>query len=116
MLSAIINSGAGAGAAHTDVTDGRGTYRGSHAYEGSSVHGPISSTGYKFGNERYGKVRNANYAAVGKPDDAAAASDFATSVNDDLKAPGNQGYQGPLDGKDGQDINSPYLVKKYATD
>lgn len=116
VLSAIINSGAGVGAAHTDVTDGRGTYRGSHAYEGSSVHGPISSTGYKFGNERYGKVRNANYAAVGKPDDAAAASDFATSVNDDLKAPGNQGYQGPLDGKDGQDINSPYLVKKYATD
>lgn len=116
VLSAIINSGAGAGAAHTDVTDGRGTYRGSHAYEGSSVHGPISSTGYKFGNERYGKVRNANYAAVGKPDDAAAASDFATSVNDDLKAPGNQGYQGPLDGRDGQDINSPYLVKKYATD
>ena len=116
VLSAIINSGAGAGAAHTDVTDGRGTYRGSHAYEGSSVHGPISSTGYKFGNERYGKVRNANYAAVGKPDDAAAASDFATSVNDDFKAPGNQGYQGPLDGKDGQDINSPYLVKKYATD
>lgn len=116
VLSAIINSGAGAGAAHTDVTDGRGAYRGSHAYEGSSVHGPISSTGYKFGNERYGKVRNANYAAVGKPDDAAAASDFATSVNDDLKAPGNQGYQGPLDGKDGQDINSPYLVKKYATD
>lgn len=116
VLSAIINSGAGAGAAHTDVTDGRGTYRGSHAYEGSSVHGLISSTGYKFGNERYGKVRNANYAAVGKPDDAAAASDFPTSVNDDLKAPGNQNYQGPLDGKDGQDINSPYLVKKYATD
>lgn len=116
VLSAIINSGAGAGAAHTDVTDGRGTYRGSHAYEGSSVHGPISSTGYKFGNERYGKVRNANYAAVGKPDDAAAASDFPISVNDDLKAPGNQNYQGPLDGKDGQDINSPYLVKKYATD
>lgn len=116
VLSAIINSGAGAGAAHTDVTDGRGTYRGSHAYEGSSVHGPISSTGYKFGNERYGKVRNANYAAVGKPDDAAAAIDFPTSVNDDLKAPGNQNYQGPLDGKDGQVINSPYLVKKYATD
>ncbi len=116
VLSAIINSGAGAGAAHTDVTDGRGTYRGSHAYEGSSVHGLISSTGYKFGNERYGKVRNANYAAVGKPDDAAAASDFPTSVNDDLKAPGNQNYQGPLDGKDGQVINSPYLVKKYATD
>lgn len=116
VLSAIINSGAGAGAAHTDVTDGRGTYRGSHAYEGSSVHGLISSTGYKFGNERYGKVRNANYAAVGKPDDADAARDFATSVNDDLKAPGNQNYQGPLDGKDGQDINSPYLVKKYATD
>ena len=116
VLSAIINSGAGAGAAHTDSTDGRGTYRGSHAYEGSSVKGAISPTGYKFGNERYGKVRNANYAAVGKPADADAARDFATSINDDLKAPGNQGYQGPLDGKDGQDINSPYLVKKYATD
>lgn len=116
VLSAIINSGAGAGAAHTDSTDGRGTYRGSHAYEGSSVKGAISSTGYKFGNERYGKVRNANYTAVGKPDDAATAIDFPTSVNDDLKAPGNQEYQGPLDGKDGQDINSPYLVTKYATD
>lgn len=116
VLSAIINSGAGAGAAHTDSTDGRGTYRGSHAYEGSGVKGAISSAGYKFGNERYGKVRNANYAAVGKPDDAATAIDFPTSVNDDLKAPGNQNYQGPLDGKDGQDINSPYLVKKYATD
>ena len=116
VLSAIINSGAGAGAAHTDSTDGRGTYRGSHAYEGSGVKGAISSTGYKFGNERYGKVRNANYAAVGKPDDAATAIDFPTSVNDDLKAPGKQNYQGPLDGKDGQDINSPYLVKKYATD
>lgn len=116
VLSAIINSGAGAGAAHTDVTDGRCTYRGSHAYEGSSVHGEIPSTGYKFGNERYGKVRNANYAAVGKPTDATAASDFATSINDDLKAPGNQEYQGPLNGTDGQVINSPYLVKKYATD
>lgn len=117
VLSAIINSGAGAGAAHTDtVTEKEGTYRGSHAYEGSSVHGPISPTGYKFGNERYGKVRNANYAAVGKPTDATAASDFATSINDDLKAPGNQNYKGPLDGEDGQDINSPYLVKKYATD
>lgn len=115
VLSAIINSGAGAGAAHTDSTDGRGTYRGSHAYEGSS-DGLISSTGYKFGNERYGKVRNANYAAVGKPDDAATAIDFPTSVNDDLKAPGNQEYQGPLNGEDGQDINSPYLVTKYATD
>lgn len=116
VLSAIINSGAGAGAAHTDEVNGNGTYRGSHAYEGSSVKGAISSTGYKFGNERYGKVRNANYTAVGKPADAAAASDFETSTNDDLKAPGNQEYQGALDGKDGQDINSPYLVKKYATD
>ena len=117
VLSAIINSGAGAGAAHSDaVEDGSGTYRGSHAYEGSSIKGAISSTGYKFGNERYGKVRNANYAAVGKPADAIAASDFQTSTNDDLKAPGNQEYQGALDSQDGQDINSPYLVKKYATD
>lgn len=117
VLSAIINSGAGAGAAHTDsIDDKKGTYRGSHAYEGNSIHGDIPSTGYKFGNERYGKVRNANYASVGKPTDATAASDFATSINDDLKAPGNQEYQGPLNGTDGQVINSPYLVKKYATD
>lgn len=116
VLSAIINSGAGAGAAHTDVTeDGKGTYRGSHAYEGSSVHGDIPSTGYKFGNERYGKVRNASYTAVGKPADV-AAGDFEISINDDLKAPGNQAYQGALDGRDGEDVNSPYLVKKYATD
>lgn len=116
VLSAIINSGAGAGAAHTDVTEGgKGTYRGSHAYEGSSVHGDIPSTGYKFGNERYGKVRNASYTAVGKPADV-AAGDFEISINDDLKAPGNQAYQGALDGRDGEDINSPYLVKKYATD
>lgn len=116
VLSAIINSGAGAGAAHTDVVEGgKGTYRGSHAYEGSSVYGDIPSTGYKFGNERYGKVRNASYTAVGKPADV-AAGDFEISINDDLKAPGNQAYQGALDGRDGEDINSPYLVKKYATD
>lgn len=116
VLSAIINSGAGAGAAHTDVAEGgKGTYRGSHAYEGSSVHGDIPSTGYKFGNERYGKVRNASYTAVGKPADV-AAGDFDISINDDLKAPGNQAYQGALDGRDGEDVNSPYLVKKYATD
>lgn len=116
VLSAIINSGAGAGAAHTDVAEGgKGTYRGSHAYEGSSVHGDIPSTGYKFGNERYGKVRNASYTAVGKPADV-AADDFEISINDDLKAPGNQAYQGALDGRDGEDVNSPYLVKKYATD
>lgn len=116
VLSAIINSGAGAGAAHTDVAEGgKGTYRGSHAYEGSSVHGDIPSTGYKFGNERYGKVRNASYTAVGKPADVAAV-DFEISINDDLKAPGNQAYQGALDGRDGEDVNSPYLVKKYATD
>ncbi len=116
VLSAIINSGAGAGAAHTDSVDNiKGTYRGSHAYEGSSVKGAIPSTGYKFGNERYGKVRNAQYAAVGNPAEA-AKGDFAISINDDLKAPGNQEYQGPLNGEDGQDINSPYLVKKYATD
>lgn len=116
VLSAIINSGAGAGAAHTDEVNGNGTYRGSHAYEGSGVKGAISSTGYKFGNGRYGKVRNAEYTAVGKPADAAAESDFQTSTNDDLKAPGNQEYQGALDSQDGQDVNSPYLVKKYATD
>lgn len=108
VLSAIISSGAGAGAAHTDY-DNNGVYRGSKAYWGSNTQDP-AICGYLFGNKEYGKVRNADYANVGKP--ASAAGDFEIAKNDDQKAPGKQGWHGPLDHDD--DVNSPYLVASYA--
>ena len=108
VLSAIISSGAGAGAAHTDY-DNNGVFRGSKAYWGSDSQDP-AICGYLFGNKEYGKVRNADYANVGKP--ASAASDFEIAKNDDQKAPGKQGWHGPLDHDD--DVNSPYLVAFYA--
>lgn len=108
VLSAIISSGAGAGAAHTDY-DNNGVYRGSKAYWGSDSQDP-AICGYLFGNKEYGKVRNANYANVGKPESAAGY--FEIAKNDDQKAPGKQGWHGPLDHDD--DVNSPYLVASYA--
>lgn len=110
VLSAIISSGAGAGAAHTNYAD-YGVFRGSKAYWGSDTQDPAIE-GYLFGNKEYGKVRNASYDSVGKP--ASADKDFATAKNDDQKAPGKQGWHGPLD-PDG-DVNSPYLVASYAAD
>ena len=108
VLSAIISSGAGAGAAHTDYAN-YGVFRGSKAYWGSDKQDPAIN-GYLFGNKEYGKVRNASYDCVGKP--ASAAGDFETAKNDDQKAPGKQGWHGPLDHDD--DVNSPYLVASYA--
>lgn len=108
VLSAIISSGAGAGAAHTNYSN-NGVYRGSKAYWGSDSQDP-AICGYLFGNKGYGKVRNADYANVGKP--ASAAGDFEIAKNDDQKAPGKQGWRGPLDHDD--DVNSPYLVASYA--
>lgn len=108
VLSAIISSGAGAGAAHTNYSN-NGVYRGSKAYWGSNSQDP-AICGYLFGNKEYGKVRNADYANVGKP--ASAAGDFEIAKNDDQKAPGKQGWHGPLDHDD--DVNSPYLVASYA--
>ena len=110
VLSAIISSGAGAGAAHTNYAD-YGVFRGSKAYWGSDTQDPAIE-GYLFGNKNYGKVRNASYDSVGKP--ASADEDFATAQNDDQKAPGKQGWHGPLDPDD--DVNSPYLVASYAAD
>ena len=110
VLSAIISSGAGAGAAHTNYAD-YGVFRGSKAYWGSDSQDP-AICGYLFGNKEYGKVRNANYANVGKPE--SAAGDFEIAKNDDQKAPGKQGWHGPLDHDD--DVNSPYLVASYAAD
>ncbi len=110
VLSAIISSGAGAGAAHTNYAD-YGVFRGSKAYWGSDTQDPAIE-GYLFGNKEYGKVRNASYDCVGKP--MGAAGDFETAKNDDQKAPGKQGWHGPLDPDD--DVNSPYLVASYAAD
>lgn len=108
VLSAIINSGAGAGAAQTDYAD-YGVFRGSKAYWGNDTE-DSAICGYLFGNKNYGKVRNANYDSVGKP--AGVASDFEAAKNDDQKAPGKQGWHGPLDADN--DVNSPYLVASYA--
>ena len=117
VLSAIINSGAGAGAVYSTYHDGSfGSFNGSRAYAGRTS---AASGKYKFGNDSYGKVRNASYSEVGKGTDA--AGDFSTSQNDDLKAPGRQNASshGPLDPMDGGEtedsVNSPYLVKNYAT-
>lgn len=108
VLSAIISSGAGAGAAHTNYAD-YGVFRGSKAYWGNDTEDP-AICGYLFGNKNYGKVRNASYDSVGKP--AGVASDFEAAKNDDQKAPGKQGWHGPLDTD--SDVNSPYLVASYA--
>ena len=110
VLSAIISSGAGAGAAQTNYAN-YGVFRGSKAYWGNDTQTP-AICGYLFGNKNYGKVRNASYDSVGKP--ASADEDFATAQNDDQKAPGKQGWHGPLDPDD--DVNSPYLVASYAAD
>lgn len=110
VLSAIISSGAGAGAAHTDYAN-YGVFRGSKVYWGSDKQDPAIN-GYLFGNKEYGKVRNASYDCVGKP--ASASGDFETAKNDDQKAPGKQGWHGPLNHDD--DVNSPYLVASYAAD
>ena len=115
ILSAIINSGAAAGAAHSNEENANGTYRGSRAYEGCSfTSDSLAKKQYLFGNEQFGKVRNATYEGVGD----SSSSDLSVAKDDDQKAPGNQNWQGPLNGTDAQaqagEVNSPYLVKKYA--
>lgn len=111
VLSAIISSGAAGGSANTNTTnDAYGTYAGSRAYMGGNNAMGV----YQFGNKQYGKVRNASYTHVGRP--ASAADDFANAKNDDMKSPGIQLEGNALDyTSDGSDVNSPYLVKKYAT-
>ena len=111
VLSAIISSGAAGGSANASISAGSyGTPAGSRAYLG----GNNESGTYKFGNQQYGKVRNASYASVGKPE--SASDDFSVAVNDDMKSPGIQEKGSALDYTgDGSGVNSPYLVKKYAT-
>lgn len=110
VLSAIISSGAGGGSANTATTnDEYGIYAGSRAYLGGNTS---NNATYQFGNQSYGKVRNASYAAVGKP--VAAAADFVTATKDDRLSPGSQNVAA-LDQTTGDNVNSPYLVAKYAT-
>lgn len=112
VLSAIISSGAAGGSANTTTAnDQYGTYAGSYAYRGGNTS---TNTKYQFGNQNYGKVRNANYEAVGQP--ASAEKDFPAAVKDDRLSPGSQDAGvGALEQTDGNQVNSPYLVSKYAT-
>ena len=115
VLSAIISSGAAGGSANTTAPDDAhannyGTYAGSRAYLGGNTS--TNKKGYKFGNQNYGKVRNAKYDNVGQP--ASAAKDFDVATKDDTLSPGSQNAAA-LDQADGSKVNSPYLVSKYAT-
>lgn len=111
VLSAIISSGAAGGSANASTSAGSyGTPAGSRAYLG----GNNADGTYQFGNQQYGKVRNASYESVGKPE--SANGDFVTAINDDMKSPGIQTKGDALDyAGNGSDVNSPYLVKNYAT-
>ena len=112
VLSAIISSGAAGGSANMATTnDEYGTYAGSRAYLGGNAS---KNATYQFGNQNYGKVRNASYAAVGKP--TQVGDDFAKATKDDTLSPGSQWKGDALAEKDdGTRVNSPYLVAKYAT-
>ena len=122
VLSAIISSGAAGGSANKATPSDNevkgyysnyGTPAGSRAYLG----GNNAAGTYQFGNQQYGKVRNASYQYVGnigKPEDA--TGDFGVAKSDDMKSPGIQSEGFALNyAGDGSDVNSPYLVKKYAT-
>lgn len=111
VLSAIISSGAAGGSANTAAAnDAYGTYAGSRAYLGGNTS---KNTKYQFGNQNYGKVRNASYGAVGQP--ANAETDFPIAIRDDRLSPGDQAEGNALDHNDATQMNSPYLVSKYAT-
>lgn len=110
VLSAIISSGAAGGSANSETkNEAYGTYAGSRAYLGGNMS---NNATYQFGNQNYGKVRNASYAAVGRP--GSAATDFAVATKDDTLSPGSKDV-GALEQTDGNQVNSPYLVAKYAT-
>ena len=119
VLSAIINSGAAAGAASSGyVMPNVGPFCGSYAYRGRTYNNAaLAAKKYKFGNEQYGKVRNSAYSTVGAVA-STADENWSLSKYDDLQAPGNQNWQGPLNSTEVQnnkrEINSPYLVRTYA--
>lgn len=111
VLSAIISSGAAGGSANSKTAnDAYGTYAGSRAYLGGNTS--MKNPTYQFGNQNYGKVRNASYSAVGKP--TQAGNDFTKATKDDRLSPGSQNTDA-LEQTDDNQVNSPYLVAKYAT-
>ena len=113
VLSAIISSGAAGGSANTSTAnDSYGTYAGSYAYFGRNAS--MKNPSYQFGNQNYGKVRNASYVAVGRP--TQVGDDFTKATKDDTLSPGSQWEGDALaEEDDGARVNSPYLVAKYAT-
>ena len=118
ILSAIINSGAAAGATNSNQhykagTTDYGNVAGSNAYYGLKSD---SADKYSFGNANYGKVRNASYSYVGKPEEANAESDFSKSVSDDTLTPGSTDGTLATEITDFGKVNAPYLVSHYATD
>lgn len=98
ILSAITNSGAAGGGMenYTAGIDGFGSY----AYYGKK------NSGSYFGNQSYGKARNASYKYVGQTNPN-QASDFATSVKDDHNLVSYEKNAITLGS------NTPYLVTKY---
>ena len=113
IFSAIIQSGAASGPTNKDSHTGTLPYFGIE--EGNT-------DGYKFGNNKYGKVRNASYKYIGQPDVDGSALDFGVSQNDDMHAPGlyDLGNNASLTElfnqvNNSSSINPPYLVKNYAT-
>lgn len=102
VFSAIVNSGGASGVDNT--ASGAGTL----AYYGGAYTG--NTKNIAFGNGSYGKVRNADYAYIGKTAEE-AESDFAVALSDDRKTPGCADQT-----KDdlAAETNAPYLVTKYA--
>lgn len=85
ILSAIVNSGAASGGV-------------SNAYKTETD----SNETYKFGNNSYGKVRNADYSFIGKVTEENKNGDFAVSQADDRTS--------------ASENNVPYLIKEYCDD
>lgn len=128
VLSAIIQSGAGAGHINDDKLSTESNLQGTKPYFGKNV----KYGDYCFGNDGFGKVRNASYEYVGNPNAEGSSADFSSSVFDDTKAPGlsdidyynmntmagsTGGGFDCLNGEavENQYVNSPYLVRNYAT-
>lgn len=115
VLSGIINSGAASGMIQADSAS---QIRGTRAYRG----GTEEQEGYSFGNNSYGKVRNANYAYVGESGQD-AQGDFANAKSDDMHAPDTRNLATLQITTDpsaynteikSTTTNTPYLVTRYA--
>ena len=118
ILSAIIQSGAAGGPADCYTNS---KFCATNAYYGQN----IKLGKYQFGNANLGKVRNATYAHIGKPDEDDLEKDFKESIDDDLYAPGIITEKSLTESEAFTQIttddtlvpksNAPYLITKYAT-